>query len=571
MKGVPKKSNFAGEGIRKAYTNVVELTPEQKLAKKLEYEKKVRQKQLLNEKLKENRQKRTTLDLIHCIVLIPGLCFQFLQELLVDPETRTISNLAQAMRIANTIAVPPLVWFVWKYYNYRLDEMKLLQEAYYKTTLLRSSLLPNLIVESVVNIIHSPPGVLWVYYTRVEGYEVAYSFDSIISIVALTKLYILFRVFLNYTQWASPRSIRICQLNGFTPGFLYALKCYNRSKPVLFLLTTFFLALIVLAFSVQNFERQLKDHSRSPVKFGDSFWNSVWCMVITMTTVGYGEIFPVTIMGRIFTIIACIWGIFFIAMTIVTITRMISMTPEEEKSYQEIIQTDKKAVVKRKSRAAELIAMWYKLRVVERKRMKNKDAVPFSKYLDLRISFSGLLQRYKFNRLNIQNANPLINSIIKRLQDEVTGFTEKGMNDLNIYKNEVTKQVGQIRQNQYAMDVKCLKMLDTSMRLCSFVCADKEGTTIDRLDYLKHKLLYGPDGTKLEVNPVKEFLVLLKDARVPADNFFESIKPQEKISRVFQHGYIKSGENSDRSKFGRSSSKRQDWMAKPSRTIKLND
>lgn len=56
-------------------------------------------------------------------------------------------------------------------------------------------------------------------------------------------------------------------------------------------------------------------------------------MILTMTTVGYGDIFPVTHLGRLTTILACIWGMFIMSMIIVTLTNIITLTKEEERAY----------------------------------------------------------------------------------------------------------------------------------------------------------------------------------------------------------------------------------------------
>lgn len=214
-----------------------------------------KRKKIKEEKFLENQEQRKNIDLIHCIVLIPGVIFQFLQDLMIDSDNRTVPALSQFMRIANSLSVPPLIFFIYKHYSYRLVEMKLLKEAYYKTTLSSSTLLRSMILEIIVNIIHSPPGLLIFFTMNVFDQNIVYSVDSFISILALTKLYIALRVFQNYTQWTSNRAIRICRINGFTPDFFFAMKCYNKSNAALFLILLFGFSVIFFGFVVQNFER----------------------------------------------------------------------------------------------------------------------------------------------------------------------------------------------------------------------------------------------------------------------------------------------------------------------------
>lgn len=65
--------------------------------------------------------------------------------------------------------------------------------------------------------------------------------------------------------------------------------------------------------------------------------NSWWCMILTMTTVGYGDIFPITPMGRVFTIVACIIGVFVISLIISQLNELIALEPDQEAAYDEIM------------------------------------------------------------------------------------------------------------------------------------------------------------------------------------------------------------------------------------------
>ena len=57
-------------------------------------------------------------------------------------------------------------------------------------------------------------------------------------------------------------------------------------------------------------------------------------MILTMTTVGYGEIFPVTPGGRIFTIIACIIGVFMVSLIMAKLTELIDLDSGQSEAYE---------------------------------------------------------------------------------------------------------------------------------------------------------------------------------------------------------------------------------------------
>lgn len=59
----------------------------------------------------------------------------------------------------------------------------------------------------------------------------------------------------------------------------------------------------------------------------------MWNVIITLTSVGYGEIFPKTFFGRIIGIVICFWGVFIISFFVVTVTNVITFSDNEEKAY----------------------------------------------------------------------------------------------------------------------------------------------------------------------------------------------------------------------------------------------
>ena len=70
----------------------------------------------------------------------------------------------------------------------------------------------------------------------------------------------------------------------------------------------------------------------------------MWCVIVTMTTVGYGDFYPVTHLGRIVGVIASLWGAFIISLLMVTLstnTYLVNvhaaiateLTPAQRKAY----------------------------------------------------------------------------------------------------------------------------------------------------------------------------------------------------------------------------------------------
>ena len=71
---------------------------------------------------------------------------------------------------------------------------------------------------------------------------------------------------------------------------------------MLFLIVTFILIFVVSA-GIYFFENEAQ-----PDKF-QSVFHSMWWTIVTLTTVGYGDVYPITAGGKIFTFFILILGL----------------------------------------------------------------------------------------------------------------------------------------------------------------------------------------------------------------------------------------------------------------------
>ena len=66
--------------------------------------------------------------------------------------------------------------------------------------------------------------------------------------------------------------------------------------------------------------------------------NSAWLTIITMTTVGYGDMYARTNFGRFFSVIAFIIGNVLISLIIVVFSQVANFMPAEAKAYNVLIK-----------------------------------------------------------------------------------------------------------------------------------------------------------------------------------------------------------------------------------------
>jgi Ion channel len=77
----------------------------------------------------------------------------------------------------------------------------------------------------------------------------------------------------------------------------------------------------------------------SPLSRNDSesnnlslYANTMWNIIITMTTVGYGDFYARTDLGRLIIFMVCIFGVFVVSMMVVTLTNSLMATSLEGKA-----------------------------------------------------------------------------------------------------------------------------------------------------------------------------------------------------------------------------------------------
>lgn len=106
------------------------------------------------------------------------------------------------------------------------------------------------------------------------------------------------------------------------------MKCYLKRDPAGAIFVVFCLTILSLAYVLRIFELPFFDLKADPANQLDSYFNAVWCIVITLTTVGYGDISPSTTPGRMVAMIAALWGAFLIGAIVMCLNDAFNLTYE---------------------------------------------------------------------------------------------------------------------------------------------------------------------------------------------------------------------------------------------------
>jgi hypothetical protein len=193
-------------------------------------------------------------------------------------------------------------------------------------------------------------------YTDKYNFAAEHSINSIFTVFCLLRMWYFVKFYLVYSEYYSPRTQRVCQMNNFDTSLTFSMKASMIKTPYHVYLLLFTILLLYCSFCLRIFERVLDD--QSGMNFG-SYLNSIWCLIVTMTTVGYGDYYPSSTLGRTVGIISCICGVFLISMLIVTITNVLNFQGTEENVF--LILQRLKLTKEKDDLAGNLIAKYMKL------------------------------------------------------------------------------------------------------------------------------------------------------------------------------------------------------------------
>ena len=162
-------------------------------------------------------------------------------------------------------------------------------------------------------------GLFFDFEEPINNESLQFHLNDMFEIVILTRIYLLYSAIITSSIYMSTRANRVCRIYGTSCDNVFGMKCVFNEKPLSALSLIFISLLIVFAEMVRLCEQSA--HSSNLGVFG----NSLWCVVITMGTVGYGDYYPVTYLGRFILFLASIAGIILSSLLILTLSTYLAM------------------------------------------------------------------------------------------------------------------------------------------------------------------------------------------------------------------------------------------------------
>lgn len=362
-------------------------------------------------------------------------------------EERKITSKENSLRFINIILVSVLILFTFVHYYLVLTKKK--KEGILSETdgLFSSGLIKYLAIELFVLFWTNPPYINYFFTGTMEGYDFAFSLGGVICIINMFKSYLVIRVYTYFSKWTTETATSLCNNWGVNPGVHFAFKAELKYRPFSILTIIFIAIMISFGFALRTFEffavskgidyTSLKGNGNDQDYLKD-FINSIWIIVLTMTTVGYGDFVPSENYGRVICVISCILGMLLVSVIVVSLAIISEFSEEEKKAYSLLkkLNADNNVILK----AAEVISALSILRM--RAMSKNsKLSERFVYIMKLKQSISVFKDDFKIASsmsLPLDRTFKIINQEIKENYDNLTENI-KELKEIGNYTEKITK------------------------------------------------------------------------------------------------------------------------------------
>ncbi|GLD96079.1 hypothetical protein PINS_up004757 [Pythium insidiosum] len=248
-------------------------------------------------------------------------CREHLREHVPVTEGRMILH---ALRVLISFSTAILLYYVYAFYDAECEVMKIKNILPPRATLLSSTLRGRLLLELLLFAVHPIPGL--------ESVDPQWpSLVVAASLLMFSRVSLLARVVKFRNSFNTSNGWFIGALTNVDFTTTYFLKSTLKNHPTACILVAFALLLAITGYALFVVERFLcaflAGACCSPMAFDDA----LWALVMTVLTVGYGDVVPSTGVGRFLAFLAGLCGTLCTAVTIAVMSNYLGLTRSEHK------------------------------------------------------------------------------------------------------------------------------------------------------------------------------------------------------------------------------------------------
>ena len=155
---------------------------------------------------------------------------------------------------------------------------------------------------------------------------IVYYLSDILFSIMFVRLYLLFRTWASYSSYTDAFSKGICRKYGFTSSVRFAIKCNFMLYPELSFFVIFTTSVLLLAYETRIYELPYIREQDEAIGATGSFSSTIYLVCMTIFTVGYGDVYPHTAVGKILAIVSALWGTFLISISVIAMSHIFELS-----------------------------------------------------------------------------------------------------------------------------------------------------------------------------------------------------------------------------------------------------
>lgn len=358
-------------------------------------------------------------DHFSCFLAVSGLSLSLISCELAHDQY----ELMQILLVLVSISTLLLVFCVFKSWNLRFwmnREKKIGITEGCTKTFVGSKVAKFMIIEILVYFIQPLPFV----DVKFEVYQLSgvmnIKLNEILTSFMLLRVFICFKLLRHHSKWTNEHSSAVCDLYAAKGTEVYALKALLIDKPVELLIPLLLISTLILSIALRIYERNFETDSIA--QDYSYLWNSMWLILLTMTTAGFGDFYPKTHPGRFIAALSAYWGIFIFSIIIITLTNFSHLRPAQQRSFNFL----KRLHLRKRSNS---FACIYIITMLETLMLNLKSVIPAKKNLDYLIKLKSYFSNFKkYQRFYIQvekTPGEMLRIINEKLRIEIENLYTK--------------------------------------------------------------------------------------------------------------------------------------------------
>jgi hypothetical protein len=275
-----------------------------------------------------------------------------------------------------------------------------------------------------------------------KKYDVNYTIplNGFFALMCFFRLWFLIKYYLVSSPYFEPRTQRICAMNGFNTDLFFSLKGNVKNNPFEILGVLFTCLFFFFSYGIRIFERGLDGKAAATFS---NYYNCLWCLVITMTTVGYGDTTPSTELGQFLVIVNCFCGVMLLSMLIIAITNMLNLEGNEKSIYIMLERID--LMNEKDTLASKVVSRYTNLL----KKTRNREQIDINVEIDM---FRYTLHNFKAKKLELKNSFPVY-SEMDNIRENLD-FLEDTITEVKNEYNYISSVADKILER---IDIKAVK------------------------------------------------------------------------------------------------------------------